>query len=198
MDLIPLRIAASSGTLRGAPVAPFIAAGFTLLQRCVPLVRALSRRRSAILLPTGGAALTALAASDGRGALILDPAADPTVWLDQTNGAKVGAIFTLQSFVAEATALGLPLIILDDVPSSALVENRRIDLGSHFGLDLAGTLDDPLREEEFVCFYRKGAGAPESISHRALVDGARTLEPDPATPAILRELIYPLLAGRAV
>jgi len=212
MHLVPLRIAAANGTVAQTAASAAVAAGFTLLQRCVPLVRSLAGRRSALLLPQSKAALTALAASDGRGALLLDPAAPPHTWARQLQLANVGAIFTLNRFLGPLGAIDLPRIVLDDAPTSAQFlaapqsaareVPRTIDLGSHFGLELTGTADDPLREEEFVCFYRSGAGAaeitPESLTHRALVDSARKLETDRTAPALISGLILPLLAGRDV
>ena len=39
MDLLPLRAAASGGTVDGLDASRLVAAGFTLLQRSAPLVR---------------------------------------------------------------------------------------------------------------------------------------------------------------
>jgi hypothetical protein len=76
LALLPLALAAGGGRIGQAgadatddsEAQQLVAAGLTLLQRSAPLVRALSGRRSAILLPTSPAYLTALAASEGRGA----------------------------------------------------------------------------------------------------------------------------------
>ena len=65
MDLLTLRAAAGGGTIDGHEAAALVAAGFTLLQRSAPLVRALAGKRSAILLPTSPQFLVALAASTG-------------------------------------------------------------------------------------------------------------------------------------
>jgi hypothetical protein len=206
IDLVPLRIAAANGTIDGAPVAPLVAAGFTLLQRCAPLVRALAGRRSAILLAPSAAAVTALAASDGRGALILDPTAPATTWSEQLAAANVGAVFTARRHVDDlgpvAGAARLPLVLLAESPAAAQFmpaehdeAPRRVDLGSHFGLELEGTLDDALRDEEFIAFYTSSF---VTLTHHALVANARALDADSSTPALIRELILPLLAGRAV
>ena len=50
LGLLPIAIAASGGRVDGFEAQQLVAAGLTLLQRSAPLVRALSGRRSAILL----------------------------------------------------------------------------------------------------------------------------------------------------
>ena len=59
LSLLTLACAAAGGRVDDYEAAQLIAAGVTLLQRSAPLVRALSGRRSAILLPTSHAFLTA-------------------------------------------------------------------------------------------------------------------------------------------
>ena len=84
-SLLPLNLAAHGGSVDDVPVQQLVAAGLTLLQRSAPLVRALHGRRAAILLPTSPAFLVALGASEGRGAVLVNPLASapecsPTVW----------------------------------------------------------------------------------------------------------------------
>ncbi|NUR34387.1 MAG: hypothetical protein HOQ30_10285, partial [Gemmatimonadaceae bacterium] len=64
LSLLPLALAAGGGRVNEHEAQQLVAAGLTLLQRSAPLVRALAGRRSAILLPTSSAILTALAASE--------------------------------------------------------------------------------------------------------------------------------------
>jgi acyl-CoA synthetase (AMP-forming)/AMP-acid ligase II len=64
-----LAIAAGGGTVDGFEAQQLVAAGLTLLQRSAPLVRALSGKRAAILLPTSPQFFIALAACEGRGAV---------------------------------------------------------------------------------------------------------------------------------
>src|SRR6185436_12890621 len=92
-----------------------VAAGLTLLQRSAPLVRAMSGRRAAILLPTSPAFLTALAACEGRGAVLINPLAAPIEVALQCADANVGAIFTLASFAPRLPS-DLPMVLLDDAP----------------------------------------------------------------------------------
>ena len=72
MDTLALRLAAADGSVDGIPVRRLVAAGFTLLQRSAPLVKALGARRSGVWLRPSPAWVVALAASDGRGAVLLD------------------------------------------------------------------------------------------------------------------------------
>src|SRR6478752_4971626 len=97
-----------------------VAAGLTLLQRSAPLVRALAGKRSAILLPTSPAFLTALAASDGRGAVLINPLASPLEIEYQCSDANVGAVFTIGALASRVPA-GIPTVLLDDAPRTARV-----------------------------------------------------------------------------
>jgi hypothetical protein len=67
---LPLAIAARGGHVDRFEVQQLVAAGLTLLQRSAPLVSALHKRRAALLLPTSPAFITALAASEGRSAVL--------------------------------------------------------------------------------------------------------------------------------
>jgi hypothetical protein len=48
LDLLPLRAAAGGGSIDGLDATRLVAAGFTLLQRSAPLVRALAGKRAGI------------------------------------------------------------------------------------------------------------------------------------------------------
>jgi acyl-CoA synthetase (AMP-forming)/AMP-acid ligase II len=182
LALLPLAVAAGGGRLDAGEAAALVAAGVTLLQRSAPLVRALSGARAAILLPSGPAFLTALAASDGRGALLLDPhgAPDDIAW--QLADAGVGAVFTLHHLATRLPA-DMPVALLDDAPRTARVivpgRTMDVDLGSHHGLALEGNTASDGRDEEYVVVYadvpREG-GLPRprlALSHRDLLADAR-------------------------
>lgn len=161
------------------PARDWVAAGTTLLTRSVPLVRSLEGRRAAILLPNGGAFLTALAASEGRGAVLINTLAAPIEIAYQISDANVGAVFTVESMAARLPP-DTTHILLDDAPRSARVISsgtmRTVDLGVHFGLPLEGEPDVPGREEEAVIVYTSAmAGRPLGaiLTHRALLHNAR-------------------------
>ncbi len=181
MALTPLRIAAAGGSVDGHPATALVAAGFTLLQRSAPLVRALAGRRSAILLADPARFLVALAASDGRGALVLDPRAPLA---PQLHAGNVGAVLTTRALSAQLGDIPITRVLLDDAPLAATVISTvgaaqaaaatpagstsvRVDLGSHFGLALEALADEPGRPEECVLFADGSV-----LTHRALLDGA--------------------------
>ncbi|MEJ7809080.1 MAG: AMP-binding protein [Gemmatimonadaceae bacterium] len=179
LALLPLAAAARGGRLGGHEAAQLVAAGFELLRRCPPLVRALSGRRAAILLPTSPAFLTALAASDGRGAVLLNPLASPSEILHQLTDARVGAAFTHAALAAKLPPI-LPRVLLDDSPRTARWlgdgRTRDVDLGSHFGFPLEGADDAPGRDEEAAIVYTSAmAGTPLGaiLTHRGLLANAR-------------------------
>lgn len=179
LSLLPFAIAAGNGRIDGTPAASLVAAGFALLQRSAPLVRALAGRRSAVLLPASGAYLSALAASDGRGAVLLDPLATSAEMARQLDEADVGAIFTLRALASRPPAAGRPLVLLDEAPRCATVlaggSGIVIDLGSHFGLDLAGEVDAGRDEECAVAYTSARAPTPLGavLTHRNLLANAR-------------------------
>ncbi|HEX6599633.1 MAG TPA: AMP-binding protein [Gemmatimonadaceae bacterium] len=186
LALLPLALAAGGGRLRAAgdtveyEAQQLVAAGLTLLQRSVPLVRALSGKRSAILLPTSPAYLTALAASEGRGAVLVNPLAAPAEIAFQCADASVGALFTTSAFAARAPK-NLALVLLDDAPRKARViadgASREVDLGSHFGLSLEGERDVPGRDEEAAIVYTsamRGTPLGAVLTHRNLLANARS------------------------
>jgi long-chain acyl-CoA synthetase len=186
LALIPLALAAGGGRLRAAGEASeyeaqqLVAAGLTLLQRSAPLVRALSGKRSAILLPTSPAFLTALAASEGRGAVLVNPLAAPTEIAFQCRDANVGALFTTAALAPRAPK-EVALVLLDDAPRSArVVANgtaRDVDLGSHFGLSLEGERDVPGSDEEAAIVYAsamRGIPLGAVLTHANLLANARS------------------------
>src|SRR4051812_18961462 len=156
LALLPLALASGGGHLNDFEAQQLVAAGLTLLQRSAPLVRALAGRRSAILLPTSPAFLTALAASEGRGAVLINPLAAAPEIAYQCRDADVGAVFTTAALAPRLPA-GLPVVLLDEVPRSARVvvdgTTRQVDLGSHHGLALEGERGAPGRDEEAVIVY---------------------------------------------
>jgi long-chain acyl-CoA synthetase len=176
--ILPLAIAAADGTLDGTPAAQWVAAGVTLLQRSAPLVRALAGRRAALLLPTGPAFFTALTASEGRGAVLVNPLAAPLEVAHQLRDADVGAVFTI-AHLAGKLPPGTVHVLLDDAPRAALVmadgAGRRVDLGSHVGLRLDGETGVAGRDEEAAIVYTSAmAGVPLGaiLTHRNLIANA--------------------------
>lgn len=179
LALLPIALAAAKGRVDGIPAAAAVAAGFTLLQRSAPLVRALAGRRSAILLPPSAAVLTALAASDGRGAVLLPAFADGDALTAMLDNENVGAVFSTSAFKAQLPSNDRAVVLLDGAPRSATVIARgtetTIDLGSHFGLDLEGEEDEG-RDEECVIRYASAASDTahrETFTHRDLFTLAR-------------------------
>ncbi len=177
--LLPLAIAAGGGSIDGIPAQALVAAGFTLLQRSAVLVRALSRKRSALLLPSSPAFLTALAASDGRGAVLINPLAAPTEIAEQIADAEVGVVFTVRA-LAERLPAGFPFVLLDEAPRTAEVciggDARTVDLGTHHGLALDVETDAGGRDEECAVVFTSGMAGRTlgaRLSHRALIANAR-------------------------
>ncbi len=187
LALLPLAIAAGGGRISAAgesgadyEAQQLIAAGLTLLQRSAPLVRALSGRRSAILLPTSPAYLTALAASDGRGAVLINPLAAPAEIAFQCRDANVGAIYTSTAFASRLPS-GLPAVFFDAAPNRATVViddgSTVVDLGSHHGLMLEGERDVEGRDEEVAVVYTsamRGTALGAVLTHRNLLANARS------------------------
>ena len=220
MDLLPLRAAAGRGSVDGIPAPALVSAGFTLLQRCAPLVRALAGRRSGILLPSSPQFLLALAASDGRGAVLINPLASGAEVAHQLRDANVGAVFTVRALEGKLPA-EMPRVLLDDAPRAAgfVAPDRGpvdVDLGSHFGLDLEGDAEATGRDEECAVVYTSAmAGTPLGavLTHRNLITNARQTvqaaenEPDDHLLAVLPfshlfgltvSLIAPMMVGARV
>jgi long-chain acyl-CoA synthetase len=180
LALLPLAIAAGGGRVNQFEAQQLVAAGLTLLQRSAPLVRALAGRRSAIILPTSPAFLTALAASDGRGAVLVNPLAAEAEIDFQCADADVGAVFTTEAFAARLPA-GLPFVLLDDAPRRARVvangTSKDVDLGTHHGLALEGERGAPGRDEEAVIVYTsamRGTPLGAVLTHENLIANARS------------------------
>ena len=178
-SFLPFALAAGGGTINGVEVQQLVAAGVTLLQRSPSLVRALSGRRSAIVLPVGPEWLLALAASDGRAALVIAPETSALDIASQLASANVGAIFTVEDFTSKLPA-DIPVVFLDSMPkrASVLVSGRRttVDLGSHHGLTLRGARDVDGADDECLVAYRQVGTTPnalEIISHRAILRWSR-------------------------
>jgi long-chain acyl-CoA synthetase len=177
--LLPLAAASRGGTIDDIPAQALVAAGITLLQRSAPLVRALAGKRSAILLPTSPAFFTALGASEGRGAVLVNPLAAPREIAYQLGDAEVGAVFTIAA-LADRLPDGIVRVLLDDAPRTAIVvaggTSRTIDLGSHFPLELEGDPDAPGDPGEAAIVYTSamfGRALGATLTHRGLLANAR-------------------------
>ena len=207
LALVPYAIAAAGGRTNGFDSSQLVAAGLTLLQRSAPHVRALAGRRSALLLPPGPAWLVGLAASDGRGAVLLEP--NSAVSEEHLRKWNVGAVFTTMALQASLPP-GTPYVLLDDAPRHARVVSadrvQELDLGSHFALDLIGDTGGHGSPEECVLFASTGLSA----SHEQLMDAARramraeqftpvdrtvTVVSPHALDSMAPGLLAPLLAG---
>jgi long-chain acyl-CoA synthetase len=179
LGLLPIAIAAGRGHVDGFEAQQLVAAGLTLLQRCAPLVRALHRCRSAILLPTSPAFVTALAASEGRGAVLINPLAAAPEIAYQIADANVGAVFTTTD-LAHRIPDQMPRVLLDEAPRVARFAAggvvRDVDLGSHHGLTLEGNADAAGADEEAVVVYTSalaGTLLGASLTHASLLSNAR-------------------------
>lgn len=171
----------SAATAGGFEAQQLVAAGLTLLQRSAPLVRALAGRRSAILLPSSPAFIVALAASEGRGAVLVNPLAAPAEIAFQCSDANVGAIFTIAAFIPRLPP-DIAVVLLDEAPRSARVvvdkRTQDVDLGSHHGLSIEGERDVAGSDEEAVIVYTsavRGTPAGAILSHRNILANARSV-----------------------
>ncbi|MGZ8491709.1 MAG: AMP-binding protein [Gemmatirosa sp.] len=192
LAVLPLAAAAGGGRLDTYDAAQLVAAGLTLLRRSAAVVRALQNRRSAILLPTSPAFLVALAASEGRGAVLVNPLAALPEIAYQIADSDVGVVFTSTALAARVPA-GVTLVLLDDAPRMARVvvdgTARDVALDSHQGdaLDLVGSTDTEGRDEEAAIVYTSAmAGRPLGavLTHRNLISNARaTIEAAEITTA---------------
>ncbi|HEX4681737.1 MAG TPA: AMP-binding protein [Gemmatimonadaceae bacterium] len=179
-SLLPLAIAAHGGRIDEFESQQLVAAGLTLLRRSAPLVRALAGRRSAILLPPSPHFYVALAASEGRGAVLIDPLATEYEIAHQIGDANVGAVFT-NGTLATRVPRDLTRVLLDAAPWSAhVIANgigRDVDLGSHAGLALEGEIDATGSSEEAAIVYTsamRGVPLGAVLSHRNLLANARS------------------------
>jgi long-chain acyl-CoA synthetase len=179
LGLFPIAIAAGGGHVDGAEAQQLVAAGLTLLQRSAPVVRALHRRRSGILLPTSPAFFTALAASEGRGAVLINPLAAPSEIAYQIDDANVGVVFTT-SDLAPKLPPNVGRVLLDDSPKVArtIVDgiSRDVDLGSHVGLTLEGDSDAHESPDEVAIVYTSalsGFALGASLRHENVLSNAK-------------------------
>ena len=177
--MLPLAAASRGGAVDGIPAQALVAAGITLLQRSAPLVRSLAGKRSAILLPTSPAVYTAHAASEGRGAVLVNPLAAPREIAYQIDDADVGAVFTIAA-LADRLPDGVVRVLLDDSPRTAVIVaggvSRTIDLGSHFPLELEGDPDAPGDPGEAAIVYTSamfGRALGAVLTHQGLLANAR-------------------------
>jgi long-chain acyl-CoA synthetase len=192
LGLLPLTAAAGGGTVDGIPATRLVAAGLTLLRRSAPLVQALRGRRAALLLPTTPAFLTGLAASEGRGAVLVNPLAAPPEVAYQLADADVGAVFTIAALAGKLPA-DIPRVLLDDAPQRARVvaggREMDVDLGTHAGdaLTVEGAADAEGSEEEAAIVYTsamEGRPLGAILTHRNLLSNARaTIEAAALGPA---------------
>jgi long-chain acyl-CoA synthetase len=207
LGLLPLALAAGGGSVDGIPASQLVAAGLTLLQRSAPLIRALYGKRAGILLPTSPQFLTALAASEGRAAVLINPLAAPAEVAYQIADAEVGAVLTVAALAGKVPA-EVPLVLLDEAPRSAVVRigdrDTAVDLGSHVGLTLEGETDVVGSDEDAVIVYTSamaGMALGARLTHRNLLANARgTVEASALTSAdhVLAVLPYSHLFGLTV
>lgn len=181
LGVLPLALAAHGGSIDEMPAAQLVAAGLTLLQRCAPLARALYGKRAAMLLPTGPQFLIALAASDGRGAVLLNPLASPAELEYQLADAQVGAVFTIASLARKLPSTMMQ-VLLDDAPQHASVFRdgaiSTIDLGSHVGLPLEADAeaDSDGSDDEAAVVYTsamEGSALGAILTHHNLLANGR-------------------------
>ena len=207
LSVLPLAMAAHGGSLDGIPSSQLVAAGFTLLQRSAPLARALYGKRAALLLPTSPAFLVALAASDGRAAVLLNPLASASEIAYQLEDSSVGAVFTIGALAGRVPA-GIPRVLLDDAPQHAAILSdgalTTIDLGSHIGLELEGDSDSDGSDDEAAVVYTsamEGSALGAILTHHNLLANARaTIDAAQVTSSdhVLAVLPYSHLFGMNV
>jgi hypothetical protein len=218
VDTLALRLAAGGGTIDDLGAPALVAAGFTLLQRSPALRRALGRGPSAILLPPSPQFVVALAASEGREAILIDPNLGLEAIASAVRGEGAGAVLTFAALGPRLPG-NVTRVFLDEAPRLARVvapdgAATTVDLGSHFGLTIEGATDVPGRDEPCLVTDLERAGAPPlRHSHRALLEAAAFLGKERgitgasvvraswdwtrAAP-LVATLVAPLLAGAAV
>lgn len=167
-SLAPYALAASGSAIGGVSMSTLVAAGFTLLQRSAPLVRAMATSRPALLLSPSAATLTALAACDGHVALMLDPGTPNHVLAQQLQSAGIGVLFTVSTIadrLSKAMLDALVIVLLDDIPKQARVRlpgagkpeaEQPVDLGSHVGLRVVGLADAALSDDALASWFVDG------------------------------------------
>lgn len=177
--MLPFALAAGGGRVDGHPASSLVAAGLALLQHHAPLVRTLQGKRSAVLMPPSAAFLTALGASEGRGAVLVNPLASPIEVAHECADADVGVVFTVAALASKVPP-HLPVVLLDAAPHTAAVRaddsETMVPLAMHRAMRLDGDTDEPGRDEEVAVVYTSGmAGRPlgSIATHRNLLTNAR-------------------------
>lgn len=175
LSLVPFAVAAGGGSINGFATLALISAGVTLLQRSAPLVRSLSGRRAALLLPPGAWYPVAWAASDGRAAVVMHPDMSAATVAQIVAEANIGAVFTITPFASRMPE-DCTVVVLDDVPRSATVispgRTHTVDLGSHHGLEITGSRDVEGATDVWAVEYGPD-GAMREFSHRTTLAAAR-------------------------
>lgn len=183
-SLLPYALAASRGSVNDTDINALIAAGLTLLQRSASLVRKMSRGNAAILLPTAPSFFTAIAACEGRAAVLVNPLAAASEIQWQLDDSAVSSIFTIEALLLrldERSMRERTVVLLDDAPHTATVieggKRVRIDLGSHHGLPLIGDPDVRGSDDPSVIVYTsamEGWARGAILTHRNLLSNARS------------------------
>jgi long-subunit acyl-CoA synthetase (AMP-forming) len=155
----------------------------------------------------------ALAASEGRGAVLVNPLAAPAEVLRQLADADVGAVFTVGALAGklpDPLPAHVAVALLDEAPRAARVlvggAAHDVDLAAHRGDGLAlegDTAADGRDEEATIVYTSAMAGRPlgSIATHRNLLSNARaTVEAAQLTPAdhALAVLPYSHLFGLVV
>jgi hypothetical protein len=209
-------LAAGNGTVDGHSSRTLVAAGLAILQRGAAVVRALHGRRSAVVLPPGAGWVAAMAASEGRAAVLIDPALPPTSINAALRAHDVGVVLTTQA-LAPRLARGTPHLLLDEVPRQATWHagdgtSRPLGLESHDGLQLEGdSAVEGSAEEVWRLVHVDGTA--HAMTHRDVLGGARAvvaelrlaardhvllLDGGVSTEAIVYGVVAPLLGGARV
>jgi acyl-CoA synthetase (AMP-forming)/AMP-acid ligase II len=176
LSLISLAAAARGGSIDGMDSRQLVAAGVTMLQRCAPLVRVMAAGRGAVLLENSPAYLVALAACEGHGAVLLDPRGTAVEIARALDEMHARVVFTAERYAGSLDD-GVAKVLLDELPGHVVFvhgpQRRRVDVGSHFGLEIEGEEESGGSDEEAVV-AREIPGAPfRSYTHRELLEAAR-------------------------
>lgn len=219
LSYLPLAIAGANGVLDDVEARRLVAAGVALLQRTAPVVRALHGRRSAILLDGGAQLVVALAASEGRSALLLDPSGPADERNQALTSSTVGVAFTVRA-LEPLLPRSLPRVLLDEAPARAVWQHgdeaRTVDLTMHAGLHLEGE-DDAAGADEDVLVAAAGdpatAALGNPLTHRRVLacgratarsarlaarDHTLTMAPTTRLFGLVVGVVAPLLAGGRV
>jgi long-chain acyl-CoA synthetase len=210
LALLPYALAAGGGVLDGVPAAQWVAAGLAARTASPALARLSREGRAGILLPPSGAFLSALAASDGAGCVLLNPLASTPELAFQVTDGDVRVVYT-QAALADRLPPALPRVLLDDAPRSArvLTATQAADVTLSAGaLALAGDPEADGRDEEALVVYTsamEGRPLGAILTHRNLLANARAaviagaLEPADHSLAVLpfAQLLGLVMAGMA-